>query len=287
VRGWLDLIAAVPSPVLLAIDLDDTLLLPDGSLSARSADGIRRLRSSQIAVIPLTARRPVDVTGVLRGSGVGPLAVVSNGAAIWDLERDGLLSELPLPAPVVASVVRRVRQAVPGVVLGAEHLDDLVCEPTLVEVPRPSDDHGYRVADDLATVVDQPFSKVFCWHPEVGAASLCTEAQQAVGAMASPVTTSGRWVELLHPRANKGDALRRVCSLLQVPTEQVISVGNDANDLPMMRISGVSLAVANANPEILALADGVLPANADEGVATMLEALDELLEARRDDRGQD
>jgi Cof subfamily protein (haloacid dehalogenase superfamily) len=278
---WLELVSTVPFPVLIAVDLDDTLLMPDSSLSPRAAHDIQRLRMSHTAVIPLTARRPSDVTDLFQGTDVGPLAVVSNGAAIWDLEEDALLSEEPLPASVVADIIQQMRHEIPGVVLGLEHLDDLVCEPWLIEVLGPSDEHSCRMTDDLNSVIDQPVSKLICWHPEIDAGALTLATQQVVGATATAVTTGGRWVEVLHPRANKGEALLRVCSLLDIPPVQVISISNDANDLPMMRIAGVSLAVANATPEVLELADGILPSNADEGVAIMLEALTELIESRR------
>jgi Cof subfamily protein (haloacid dehalogenase superfamily) len=279
VTDWVELISSVPTPALIATDLDDTLLLADGSLSARSISAIRRLRRNHILVVPVTARRPRDVVELFRGSEAGPLAITSNGAAIWDLDQDALVSEQPMRATRAASVVHTVRTAIPDVVLGAEHLDELTCEPPLIEVLGLSS--GYRIANDLSTAMGRPLSKIICWHPEIQAGTLALKLQQAVGTAASAVVTGDRWVELLHPSANKGDALIRVCSLLGLAPEQVISVGNDANDAPMMRVAGVSLAVANSSPEILGMADGVVPANVDEGVASLLEVVLDIVAAHQ------
>jgi len=53
----------------------------------------------------------------------------------------------------------------------------------------------------------------------------------------------------------------------------VVAFGDMPNDLPMLAWAGRSVAVANAHPEVLALADEVTASNDDDGVALVLERL--------------
>ena len=87
------------------------------------------------------------------------------------------------------------------------------------------------------------------------------------------VTTSGAWVELGAPQVSKAYALERVCDRLGVHVSEVLAVGDNHNDLPVLAWAGIAMAPANAIPEVLAVADRVLPSNADDGVAGVLEEL--------------
>jgi hydroxymethylpyrimidine pyrophosphatase-like HAD family hydrolase len=64
-----------------------------------------------------------------------------------------------------------------------------------------------------------------------------------------------------------------VCADLGVDASQVVAVGDQPNDLPMLEWAGRSYAVANAHPEVLAAVDHVTASNDDDGVAQVLESL--------------
>jgi hydroxymethylpyrimidine pyrophosphatase-like HAD family hydrolase len=71
----------------------------------------------------------------------------------------------------------------------------------------------------------------------------------------------------------KQAGLAKACERLGVGVPEVACVGDSMNDLPMLAWAGLALAVANARPEVLAVASRVLPSNAEDGVAQFLEAL--------------
>ena len=55
--------------------------------------------------------------------------------------------------------------------------------------------------------------------------------------------------------------------------EQIIAVGDDVNDVPMLRQAGLGVAMGNARPEALAVAERVIGSNRDDGLADFLEEL--------------
>jgi len=58
---------------------------------------------------------------------------------------------------------------------------------------------------------------------------------------------------------NKGTGVLRVAELWDIPREEILAIGNDENDIPMFNAAGVGVAVANASPEALAVADWIAP----------------------------
>src|SRR6185312_5143013 len=65
------------------------------------------------------------------------------------------------------------------------------------------------------------------------------------------------FLEILHASCSKGDALQRVAQRLGIAMSEVVAVGDNYNDREMLQMAGLGVAMANAEPEILALADHV------------------------------
>lgn len=76
---------------------------------------------------------------------------------------------------------------------------------------------------------------------------------------------------LMNPQANKEHALRIVCERLGIALDETVAFGDDTIDIAMMREAGLSVAVANANAQVLAMTNETCPSNDDDGVAQWLE----------------
>lgn len=80
-------------------------------------------------------------------------------------------------------------------------------------------------------------------------------------------------LEILHPLANKGDALKWIMQKLNCSPEETMACGDNANDLSMLKIVNHSVAVANATEEVLALARYHALSHREDGAARMMEQL--------------
>ncbi|MBW3088186.1 HAD family hydrolase [Bifidobacterium sp. 82T24] len=76
---------------------------------------------------------------------------------------------------------------------------------------------------------------------------------------------------LMNPLANKDHALNLLCEKLNIPLQATASFGDDLIDISMLERSGRGVAVANANPHVLDIADEICPANNEDGVAQWIE----------------
>jgi hydroxymethylpyrimidine pyrophosphatase-like HAD family hydrolase len=66
--------------------------------------------------------------------------------------------------------------------------------------------------------------------------------------------------------ASKGAALRLVAEHYGVPMQQVMAIGDALNDVPMLQVAGVAVAMDNAHPDVKSVADWIAPSNNDHGV---------------------
>ena len=80
------------------------------------------------------------------------------------------------------------------------------------------------------------------------------------------------FVEATHPLANKGEAVRFVAEdLLDLKPDQVMTVGDNFNDLEMLRYAGVGVAMGDAPIPVQQAADWVAPGVEEDGVAVAIE----------------
>lgn len=59
----------------------------------------------------------------------------------------------------------------------------------------------------------------------------------------------------------------------EIDPKQIIAIGDDVNDLPMIRNAGLGVAMGNAKPEVKAAAGRVIGKNSEDGLAAFLEEL--------------
>jgi len=80
------------------------------------------------------------------------------------------------------------------------------------------------------------------------------------------------FVEATHPQANKGEAVRYLAEeLLDLKPDQVMTVGDNFNDLEMLRYAGLGVAMGDAPAAVKQAADWVAPGVEQDGVAVALE----------------
>ena len=78
-------------------------------------------------------------------------------------------------------------------------------------------------------------------------------------------------LELLPPGGSKGSALKTLLSQLKIAPARMMAVGDGENDLEMLQMAGVGVAVANAESMVKDIADHVTTASYGDGVAEAIE----------------
>ncbi|MBV8840964.1 MAG: HAD-IIB family hydrolase, partial [Alphaproteobacteria bacterium] len=102
--------------------------------------------------------------------------------------------------------------------------------------------------------------------------SLLSRLQNDLGGLDANIARSQTYyLDVTHPLANKGDAVRELARLMQVDVGEVAVLGDGENDVAMFRAAGLSIAMGNAAPDVAAEADFVTASNNEDGVARALD----------------
>jgi Cof subfamily protein (haloacid dehalogenase superfamily) len=256
---------------LIATDLDDTLLRADKTISPRTQAVIQRVQAQGIRFVPVTARPPRAMRALGDILGVAGVAICCNGALVYDIGREAIIRASPIAPDIVHDIVTTLRDVAAGIQFGWEAGMRFGCESGYADLRHIAGLQGSWRGDVLR--LREPVVKLSALHPTLAPLELTAQAQAAVGDRVT-VTNSGLpLVEISALGVDKGSGLAALCAELGIQHAEVIAVGDMLNDLPMLRWAGLGVAVANAHPEVLAAADTMTLACAEDGVADMIERM--------------
>lgn len=247
---------------VLALDLDDTLLRSDHSISPATLDVIRHWRTAGRHVVIATGRPPRAVAGQLPAELDGVPWIVYNGAVIY-LEGEKIYENL-IPATDAHAIVARLQTSLPDHLIGVE-IDDVLYMNQVTNRPHA------RVVTDLTTVATQPCAKVlFFAESFVGLDPLFSAMPAGVRVMISEKYKLG---QIMSRSADKAEALKYLVQRWSLSMGQVVAFGDDINDVDMIAACGMGVAVANAIADVKAVATRVTHSNDEDGVAAILREL--------------
>ena len=252
---------------LISLDLDGTLLDPEGQITAASKAAIAKARAAGLRVVVNTGRDCHEAAWFAREAGCDRLNASTGGGIVSDGER--VLRRWDVPEP-------SGRRAVELCLGWGFDLMVFAGEKTLVSsayqkyleryYPFPAfHAHAVVTDDPLGYMAEHnlPLTKI---HGELDPSRYPLEQLAALPGVAL-TTSSSHDVELLAAGADKGQALAHIAAQYGVALNQCAAVGDSANDLEALRAVGTPIAMGNAPQDVKAAAARVAPSNAEEGVA--------------------
>ncbi len=272
---------AAPSPKLIALDLDGTLLDDSGRLTDRSVTAIEAAVDAGHLVVLATGRPPqmaVPVTEALAGTvrhivgGNGSIISTFPESLADDPE---LLHLIGFDIDDAMTVVTTLREhdAAYGFALATDA--GFAHEPGFATL-MPAAVHDEPVPDVTAIGGTQAF-KLLAFHATLSVHDLIATVPNLIGGRTSTELLVSHMgadaVEIGPADADKCTGLRWLCDHLGVAAADVIAVGDEWNDLTMLEWAGRSVAMGNAGDRVKAVAGEVIGSHAEEGVAIFLESL--------------
>ncbi|WP_433342749.1 Cof-type HAD-IIB family hydrolase [Micromonospora sp. CA-111912] len=240
----------------IVTDLDGTLVDRDLAMVPRSRAALQAFRSAGGQVVIATGRSAASGRRYYDELGLTGPAILLNGALIANLHTGDVLHESRFDETAWTAVRALVETLPPDVAAVA-----FVGERALATYqPAWVDTYAAR---DRVTV-----EHIENWHDIDGISKvmlLCadTDAAHRTAAVAHSVAevtvvmSEATYVELLPAGVDKGVALRWLADHEQVALAEVAAVGDNPNDVPLLRASGFGVAVGDGHPEVLAAASAV------------------------------
>lgn len=269
------------SGVLYLSDLDGTLLGPDQRLSPYAVEALNRLVKEGLLFSYATARSFHTARVCTAGLTAHIPAATYNGSLIVDqrtgeilqktvfsaAERDGLsrlLREAGLKPIVYSLIDGRERFSFDASALPRPEADFLAAKTGDVRIRPLQSEEGLLDGEVFYfTCIDAP-EKI-----RAAVQKLPAFRQAASYVQQTDIYSGEEWLELMPAGATKRAAVRQLLAL--TGAEKAVVFGDMKNDIPMFLEAAEGYAVANAAPELKAVASGIIGSNREDGVVRWLE----------------
>ena len=270
---------------ILALDVDGTLLDSVGTLRPSTAEAVKRAARAGLRPVLCTGRRYRRARPVAEQLGLDAPLVCNSGAIVKEPSDHRTLWRADLDEPLLSQVLELFRAhdhpvvsfsdrtpdeadfVVPGHPIGREHFDQFVSlnrihaeiDPRWPSIRPLGTPHFH-----LCAVGDRPAMLAFesALHDALPD-RLRTFVQKSR-------RYSGTMCEVLDPSASKWSAILHLAEMWGVAPSEIIAVGDDMNDLPMISSAGLGVAMGHSPPAVLAAASLVVPDHENDGVGHLI-----------------
>jgi len=254
---------------LVATDMDGTLLNSAKEITDTTAAILRAARAEAgVHVVLASARPPRSVLPFHRLLGLDSPMINYNGALVFDPNNQRVVMHTPIPAKVARGIVELARDMFPAVLVSGEVLDrwytDRLDAAYTTETGRifPPD-----VVQPIEKWSDQSMTKLLLLGEPDRLKEIASAIRRDFADFVTMVQTEQYMLQIMHATVSKARALRVVAGELGIDREQVMAIGDNANDVGMLQWAGIAVAVANGVPEALAVADYVTDHHDADGAA--------------------
>jgi len=242
---------------LVAIDLDGTLLNTAKRITDTTAAILRSARrEAGVHIVLATARPPRSVMPFYSLLGLDTPMINYNGALVYDPPSGRVLMHRPIPLKTARDIVSAARQAYPRALVSAEVLDrwytDRVDDAYITATAQL---FGPDVVGPIEQWLKTSVTKLLILGAPDSLMETARELNRRFRHQVSMVMTEDHLVQIMHATVSKASALKVVAAELGVQREQVMAIGDNANDVGMFQWAGVAVAMRNSAPEALAAAD--------------------------------
>lgn len=267
---------------LLVLDIDGTIAGGSNQVSPVVLETIRQVQQRGIQVAIATGRMYQSAVRFHQAVGSTLPLMAYQGALIKDPHRQTLVRHTPLPRPLLLELLAFLQPLEAQQALSIHlYIDDQLHVRAIID-----DTEAYAARSgvkpvavgDLAQLLRQnqtlTTTKLLALSADT---SLILEILDRLGQryridelyLTRSVDT---FFEATHPLANKGEAVRYLAeNLLDLQADQVMTIGDNFNDLEMIRYGGIGVAMGDAPAPVKAAADWVAPGVEQDGVAVALQ----------------
>lgn len=261
---------------LIALDLDGTLLDSKKQTSAEIIKTLEDAAAKGIHIVPCTGRLYNMVPEEIKRLPFIRYVITVNGSRIYDQKEGRVIYRAEIPLETAERVLDYA-QTLPAAISCSQddflmidkecydRAEQMFQDPWMLQVIRRR-----NPIENMRQVIRQrnlPLEtiQVFLADPERGEQEFDRIAEMFK--MCSVESAMSRIIEINIKNATKGNALAHLCQLLDVDLNECMAIGDEMNDISMLRMAGVGVAMGNAKDVVKSTAKWVTDSNNDDGVA--------------------
>lgn len=266
---------------LVALDIDGTVLNSRHALSPIVRDTIRLVRAAGIPVCLATGKlfagvRPLVDELLLTGP-----QITGNGGATIEAQTGDLIASNTLTSQQLADSLRALATCAPDVAIAWYTHDTIFSDAAYGFLDKALAPYHEPSVQHIASfrALPLPIKLLIATEPQ-RLDQIRVNLETALEPHVKIVRTAIDFLECMNPAINKGQALTQVMSYYGVHQAEVLAIGDGENDISLLEVSGVRIAMGNADPRLIPYAQHMTATNDEDGVAMALRrfVLDEILQ---------
>lgn len=263
----------------VAFDLDGTLLSSNATILESSKQAIQKIREKGIKVYFVTGRHHTAVRPYYAELDLDTPVVCCNGTYVYDFKNEKAVIGNPLPAEVATTLIR---EAQAQGIHTAVYFEDAMTYETLnthftkfqkwvATCPESVRPNVYQV-ENFQTEIDKGVTvwKVLISDPDLA------KMQNFVDKLPlDQVSPEWSWVDRVDITSAGNSKGKRLAELLQtegIELQNVIAFGDNFNDISMLEIVGLGIAMGGSEEEVQKKAKKTIGSNNEDSIATELKA---------------
>ena len=245
----------------------------DAIISPKVKDAVRRAMEKGAKFTIATGRAFDSTLPFAQELRINAPLICYQGGLIQDLLSGQVIHEQSVPLPLGQEIIRFTRQK--GLHLnvyvddGRAYVERMTPEARyytgIAEAP------VHPVGDLLAFLDRDPMKFIIVLSDEETTEPLIAELRVLFAGRMRFVKSYSRFVEGIPLGVSKGHALARLADHLGLSLEKTIGIGDNDNDLELVKRAGLGVAMGNASPAVKAASDYVAPSVDEEGVVEVIE----------------
>lgn len=256
---------------LIALDLDGTLLSSDGSLSERNAQAIQTAVSRNIHVILATGKSRASALHLIEQLGLQTPGVYVQGVMVHNADGSVRYAAEIEGETAVQLITFAEEAGLPHIAYSRGRIltpYDTSYRRRLYQ--RYHEPEPQVVGPLLPYLAGAPVNKLLI-SDEANNDATRARLKALVGDRAHVTQAIPDYVEVLPAGVSKGGSVRRVLDDFGIDPVHALAIGDGENDLEMLQMAGVGVAMGNAKAIVRAAADWVTASNDENGVALAIE----------------
>ncbi|KSV58348.1 Cof-type HAD-IIB family hydrolase [Acetivibrio ethanolgignens] len=260
---------------LIVLDLDGTLTNSQKEISPKTKEALFRIQKEGVRVVLASGRPTPGIMPLARELCLdkhGGYILSFNGGKIINIENGRLVYNAVIPKELIPEIYEASRQYGTGIVTYTDDKIVLGSDPDpYIEKEQEINKIPYWKPENFVEAIDFPVNKFLLTGEPERMESIVEKLKEQFGEDLNIFRSEPFFIEIMPPNIDKAYSLSKLLEQLHYSRKQMICCGDGFNDISMIRYAGLGVAMANAQPEVKAVADFITLSNDEDGIACVIE----------------
>lgn len=260
------------------IDIDGTLLNSKREITTNTKVAIEKCIKKGIKVILASGRSRAITLEYQQLAGASPYIISSNGADVYDIEKDIEICSTPVDKETVNKIFNFSQQN--SYKININYNFELVMNKMFY----PDEKDNVKTEEEIYNIINKEkivqcvvankdIEKMIKFKQylkeSLFGVKIENESKKLKDMNLKP--SNHYYCDITSLGAAKGSAIKKLCKYLDIEKSEIIVIGDGENDVSMFELTDNSVAMGNATVEVKEKANYITSSNDEDGVAKVLE----------------